>query len=161
MAGSTQGKPNAEQVKVIKHEAGPMLVVAGAGTGKTRVIVERINRLIKEGTSPKRILALTFTEKAAAEMLDRANELAGSYLLDLPIMTFNAFGESLLRRYGADVVKSQLRPNGRQRPDCFMQEHLDELKLDYFAPVSPRQPPGHTKRLFLEAQTTSHHPRSI
>ena len=55
MVGSTQGKPNAEQVKVIKHEAGTMLVVAGAGTGKTRVIVERINRLIKEGTSPKRI----------------------------------------------------------------------------------------------------------
>ncbi len=137
MAGSTQGKPNAEQVKVIKHEAGPMLVVAGAGTGKTRVIVERINRLIKEGTSPKRILALTFTEKAAAEMLDRANELAGSYLLDLPIMTFNAFGESLLRRYGADVGLSRnFVLMGDSAQIVFMQEHLDELKLDYFAPVS-------------------------
>ena len=95
-------------------------------------------------------------------MLDRANELAGSYLLDLPIMTFNAFGESLLRRYGADVVPSRnFVLMGDSAQIVFMQEHLDELKLDYFAPVSPRQPPGHTKRLFLEAQTTSHHPRSI
>lgn len=128
---------NRQQKEVVDHESGPMLVVAGAGTGKTRVIVERINRLIAEGTPPKRILALTFTEKAAAEMLDRANELAESYLLDLPIMTFNAFGESLLRRYASDIgLNRNFVLLGDSAQIVFMQEHLDKLGLDYFAPIS-------------------------
>jgi DNA helicase-2/ATP-dependent DNA helicase PcrA len=114
-----------------------MLVVAGAGTGKTRVIVERIGKLIREGAPTRRILALTFTEKAAAEMLDRANDLVGSYLLDLPIMTFNAYGESLLRRYGADIGLSRnFLLLGESAQIVFLQEHLDDLGLDYYAPIS-------------------------
>ncbi len=128
---------NPQQAEVVGHSSGPMLVVAGAGTGKTRVIVERINRLINSGVSPKRILALTFTEKAAAEMLDRANELAGGYYLDLPVMTFNAFGESLLRRHGADVgLARNFVLLGESSQIVFMQERLDDLGLEYYAPIS-------------------------
>lgn len=134
---SKQESLNEQQKEVVQHTSGPMLVVAGAGTGKTRVIVERINRLINEGTPPKRILALTFTEKAAVEMLDRANELAGTYYLELPIMTFNSFGEGLLRRYGADIgLGRNFALMGESAQIVFLREHLDELGLDYFAPVS-------------------------
>src|SRR4051812_6925400 len=94
---------NQQQYSAVNTDTGPTLVIAGAGTGKTRVIVERINRLIETGTDARRILSLTFTEKAASEMLDRVNETRGSYELELPIMTFNAYGESLLRRYAADI----------------------------------------------------------
>ncbi|HSX36688.1 MAG TPA: UvrD-helicase domain-containing protein, partial [Patescibacteria group bacterium] len=64
---------NKQQRKAINIIDGPVLVVAGAGTGKTRVIVERIEKLVERGTDPEAILALTFTEKAANEMLDRVN----------------------------------------------------------------------------------------
>ena len=131
------GGLNKQQQVVVDHTSGPMLVVAGAGTGKTRVIVERIGKLISGSTPPKRILALTFTEKAAAEMLDRANEITGGYLLDLPVMTFNAYGESLLRRYGADIGLSRnFLLLGDSAQIVFLQEHLDELGLDYYAPIS-------------------------
>jgi DNA helicase-2/ATP-dependent DNA helicase PcrA len=131
------GGLNQQQQEVVEHTTGPMLVVAGAGTGKTRVIVERIAKLISGSTPPKRILALTFTEKAAAEMLDRANDLTGGYLLDLPVMTFNAYGESLLRRYGADIGLSRnFLLMGDSAQIVFLQEHLDSLGLDYYAPVS-------------------------
>jgi len=61
---------NEEQLKAVKHKSGPVLVVAGAGTGKTRVITERIRYLIKEkNVDPQEILALTFTEKAAQEVM--------------------------------------------------------------------------------------------
>ncbi len=112
-------------------------MVAGAGTGKTRVIVERVVKLIREGNDPKKLLALTFTEKAAAEMLDRINQALDSYEIQMPIMTFNAFGESLLRRYAADIGLSRsfnLMSDSGQI--VFLRERLDELGLDYFSPVS-------------------------
>lgn len=134
MAGDSLNKAQAQAVAMGK---GPALVVAGAGTGKTRVIVERVSRLLAEGVAPKLILALTFTEKAAAEMLDRVTSLTGSYQLDLPIMTFNAYGESLLRRYAADIGLSRsFTLMGDSAQVVFLRERIDELALDYFAPVS-------------------------
>ncbi|HEX7368055.1 MAG TPA: UvrD-helicase domain-containing protein, partial [Candidatus Saccharimonadales bacterium] len=62
---------NTAQQQAVDIIDGPVLVVAGAGTGKTRVIIERVMNLLGQGISPENILALTFTEKAAAEMLDR------------------------------------------------------------------------------------------
>ena len=130
-------KLNPDQAKAVAVDNGPALVVAGAGTGKTKVIVERINRLLDAGTPPGRVLALTFTEKAAAEMLDRVNSLRGSYLLDMPIMTFNAYGESLLRRYAADIGLSRhFTLLGDSAQIVFLRERIDDLELDYFAPVS-------------------------
>src|SRR6056297_996284 len=64
---------NKAQYEAVFHTAGPALVVAGAGTGKTRTLVYRVARLIESGVSPKEILLLTFTRKAASEMLRRAS----------------------------------------------------------------------------------------
>lgn len=128
---------NDAQRKTVDHETGPALVVAGAGTGKTRVIVDRILKLIEGGVAPDNILALTFTEKAAAEMLDRVNELRGGFTFDITIATFNAFGSEILQTYAPDIG---LSPNqtllGETGQLVFLKEHLDELGLDYYAPVS-------------------------
>jgi DNA helicase-2/ATP-dependent DNA helicase PcrA len=115
---------------------GPALVVAGAGTGKTSVIVERIIRLITSGVQPEQILALTFTEKAAAEMRDRVAEASLTASLDTTIATFNGFGNDLLKQYGNEWGLSDMRLLGETGQLVFLREHFDELQLDYFAPVS-------------------------
>ena len=66
---------NAAQLKAVSAPTGPLLVLAGAGTGKTRVVISRIAQLVQRGTCPTRILAVTFTNRAAREMLSRANQL--------------------------------------------------------------------------------------
>lgn len=133
----SDGELNTAQEQAVAVDNGPALVVAGAGTGKTKVIVERIHRLLAKNTPPQRILALTFTEKAAAEMMDRVNELTRSFQLELPIMTFNAFGESLLRQYSADIgLNRNFALLGDSAQIIFLRERIDELGLDYYAPVT-------------------------
>lgn len=127
---------NDKQQAAVNITDGPALVVAGAGTGKTRVIVERITRLIASGVKPEQILALTFTEKAAAEMRDRVGEASLTAALDSTIATFNGFGNDLLKQYGSDWGLSELRLLGDTGQLVFLREHFDELELDYFAPVS-------------------------
>lgn len=127
---------NAEQRTAVETINGPLLVVAGAGTGKTRVIVERVAELINRGIDPGSILALTFTEKAAGEMLDRVNAGKTGVTLDTTIATFNRFGNSLLESYGGEYGLGRLRLLGDTGQLVFLREHLDELELDYFTPVS-------------------------
>lgn len=129
---------NDNQKAAVDHTDGPLLVVAGAGTGKTRVIVERIVRLIDNGVDRDQILALTFTEKAAAEMLDRvAERLSESYGVEIAIHTFNAFGQLLLQEFAVEIgLSSSLKLIGDDGKVVFLRERLDELDLDYFAPVS-------------------------
>ena len=127
---------NDAQRAAVEITDGPVLVVAGAGTGKTKVIVERIMQLLEQGTSPESILALTFTEKAAGEMLDRVNSARSGVTLDATIATFNGFGNDLLQAYGREWGLGTLRLMGETGQLVFLREHLDELELDYFAPVS-------------------------
>jgi len=129
---------NPAQLKAVKIGTGPALVVAGAGTGKTSVIVERIVRLVEGGQDRRSIAALTFTEKAAQEMLDRVSAtLPGSYGTDMTITTFNSFGHDLLREFAPEIgLSGTLKLLGDTGKIVFLREHLDELELDYFSPIS-------------------------
>jgi len=90
---------NPAQLDAVTTLSGPMLVLAGAGTGKTRVVTYRIARLIRNRVRPGRILAVTFTNKAAGEMRQRATELIGKRLKDEPeISTFHSLCVRILRR---------------------------------------------------------------
>ncbi|WP_114972688.1 ATP-dependent helicase [Rhodoferax ferrireducens] len=91
---------NLAQQEAVNFMHGPCLVLAGAGSGKTRVITHKIGRLIQAGMEPKRIAAITFTNKAAAEMRERAKGLIGRPAKDVVICTFHALGVRMLRQDG-------------------------------------------------------------
>jgi DNA helicase-2/ATP-dependent DNA helicase PcrA len=90
---------NAAQRRAIEHGEGPLLVIAGAGTGKTRVITERIRRLLEQDSSlaGENILGLTFTNKAAGEMLRRVKKLSGERAGGITLSTFHSFCETILK----------------------------------------------------------------
>ena len=99
---------NIAQLDAVNHLGGPCLVLAGAGSGKTRVITHKIARLIQAGLAADRIAAITFTNKAAAEMRERARQLVGKAAKDVLICTFHALGVRLLREDGKALgLKSQ------------------------------------------------------
>lgn len=91
---------NSQQRQAVKCIDGPLLVLAGAGTGKTAVITHRVGWMLKSGVQPKNIVALTFTNKAAAEMKNRIKALLpGVQSRDLFVGTFHAFGNRILRKH--------------------------------------------------------------
>src|SRR5688500_6972653 len=91
---------NPAQQEAVNYMHGPCLVLAGAGSGKTRVITHKIARLIQTGLEAKRIAAITFTNKAAAEMRERAKQLVGRQAKEVLVCTFHALGVRLLRQDG-------------------------------------------------------------
>ncbi|MGQ0766049.1 MAG: ATP-dependent helicase [Gemmatimonadota bacterium] len=91
---------NAEQAAAAGFGDGPLLVIAGAGTGKTRTLIHRVAALIDRGVQPERICVLTFTRRAAQEMLGRCEKLVGSASRRVHGGTFHATGHRLLRRFG-------------------------------------------------------------
>src|SRR5436305_11517066 len=98
---------NPAQLEAVLHPPGPMVVVAGAGSGKTRVITYRLARLIAAGDDPRRIVAVTFTNKAAGEMRERVAQLLWKRLgvpaTGLWIGTFHALSARLLRQWGQHI----------------------------------------------------------
>jgi DNA helicase-2/ATP-dependent DNA helicase PcrA len=96
---------NERQREAVRHEGGPLLVVAGAGTGKTRVIAHRLAQLIAERSiPPERIVAVTFTNRAAGEMRVRVADMVGERGSAVNIGTFHWLGHRILRRYGARSI---------------------------------------------------------
>jgi DNA helicase-2/ATP-dependent DNA helicase PcrA len=121
--------PDDRQRQAIEHVHGPMLVVAGAGTGKTTVLIKRIARLIREeGVRPEEILAVTYTENSAREMGERVRaELHGTDVSKLKTKTFHAYCNELLIRHGKgfDLLED---------PDLWilLRRRIRELNLKYF-----------------------------
>ena len=94
---------NASQYEAITATEGPLLVIAGAGSGKTRTLTYRVARLVEEGVPPSSILLLTFTRKAAQQMLQRATQLLDSRCGQVAGGTFHSFGNTILRKYASHL----------------------------------------------------------
>ncbi len=99
---------NPGQLEAVTHRDGPLLVVAGAGSGKTRTLIYRVARLIECGVPPGMILLLTFTRRASQEMLRRAEQLVGERSRSVAGGTFHSFANNVLRKWGAPLG---LKPN--------------------------------------------------
>ena len=127
---------NEEQQKAVTHGDGPLMIIAGAGTGKTTVITKRIAWLIEQGkAAPENILALTFTDKAANEMEERVDVLLPMGYVDLSISTFHAFCEKVLREHGVDIgIPQDFTVASEVDGWLFMRRHLTDFKLDYYKP---------------------------
>ena len=130
-------KLNEEQKKAVTHPHGPLLIVAGAGTGKTTVITSRLAWLIKEGlTRPEEILAITFTDKAANEMQERVDQLLPFGYLDLSIATFHAFGQRILERHGLEIgLPNDFKLLTQTEGWLLVRRHLSKFNLDYYRPL--------------------------
>src|SRR6058998_1037214 len=115
-----------EQRLAVEHGAGPLLVVAGAGTGKTHVLTARIVHLITSGAAkPHEILAVTFTERAAAEMQERVDINTPIGLNDAVIRTFHGFGDEVFREFALELGRSgELRVLSPAEQVILVREHL-------------------------------------
>src|SRR5499427_5699474 len=128
---------NQAQREAVTHEAGPLLIIAGAGAGKTTVITRRIAWLIATRRArPSEILALTFTDKAAAEMEERVDTLVPYGYADVEISTFHAFGDRLLRENALELgLTPEFRVLSRAEQVIFLRDHLFELPLSHYRPL--------------------------
>jgi DNA helicase-2/ATP-dependent DNA helicase PcrA len=140
---------NPEQLAAVLHPTGPMLVLAGAGSGKTRTLVYRVCRLIEDGVPPGRLLLLTFTNKAAREMLERVGALLGDLPGRVSGGTFHSAGHRILRRYAETLGYSP-------RFTIVDREDATELMASALAAVSPDKPERRLPRAKLLIELYSH-----
>ncbi len=131
---------NPQQRAAVNHLEGPLLIMAGAGSGKTRVLTCRIANLIAQGISPWNILAITFTNKAANEMKSRAEKLIGSPAKNIVLSTFHSFCARLLRReihvtekFNGNFAIYDVGDSKNLIKQCIME--LD-LNVDFFSNVN-------------------------
>ncbi len=131
------GGLNPDQLRAVTHGAGALLVIAGAGTGKTQVITRRIAWLIASRRArPSEILALTFTDKAADEMAVRVDQLVPYGYTDTSISTFHAFGDRIIREFALELgLPPDVRVLSRAEVVIFLREHLYEFELDLYRPL--------------------------
>ena len=127
-------KLNNEQKEAVLHNQGPLLIIAGAGTGKTTVITQRIVNIIeKKLADPEEILALTFTEKASFEMEERVDKLLDFGYLDLWISTFHSFCEKILRENALDIgLSPDFKILDQTSGWLLARQNLDKFELNYY-----------------------------
>lgn len=128
---------NQAQQEAVTHESGPLLIVAGAGTGKTTVIAKRIAWLIEtKKARVDQVVALTFTDKAAAEMEERVDKLLPLGYTDLWISTFHAFCERLLHEHALDIgVPHDFKLLTETEQWLLVRRNLDKFNLNYYRPL--------------------------
>ena len=121
---------NKEQQEAVKHMEGPLLILAGAGSGKTTMMTHRIAYMLEEGVSPYNILAVTFTNKAAGEMKDRIESLTGG-TRGMWVMTFHAMCVRILRNHG-DVLgfKNGFSIYDESDKKALLKRIVKDLKID-------------------------------
>jgi len=140
---------NSAQHSAVTHVKGPLLVVAGAGTGKTRVITAKILHLLTHEKVPSSsILALTFTEKATEEMRARVDEALPYGYEEIAIMTFHGFCDKVLRESGHEIgIDPGFRLLDQSGQWLFLRKNIIEMGLDYYRPLGN---PGKFVSVLLE-----------
>ncbi|MEE8218713.1 MAG: ATP-dependent helicase, partial [Vicinamibacteria bacterium] len=138
---------NDAQLEAVTHGEGPLLIIAGAGTGKTTVLARRIAHLIAtKRARSEEILALTFTEKAAAEMTERVDQLVPYGYTETLVSTFHAFGDRVLRESALETgLNPEFRVLSQPEQIIFLRERLFELPLRRFRPLG--DPTKHLRAL--------------
>src|SRR4051812_3343820 len=124
--------PNPKQKRAIEHELGPMLVVAGAGTGKTTVLVQRVARLVREKlATPSEVLCVTYMRNAARELKERIAAETGAAPENVQASTIHGYCDGVLRRAGQDfkhVEKEDLW--------IYLRQNIGDLDLHHFSKAS-------------------------
>ena len=128
---------NEAQQQAVTHGDGPLLIVAGAGTGKTTVVANRIAYLITEkNLTTDQVLALTFTEKAAGEMDDRVSRLLPYGYVDLWVSTFHSFAERILQAHGLEIgLPQEFKLLSETEQWMLVRQNLDRFNLKYYKPL--------------------------
>ena len=127
---------NENQKKAVLHKDGPLLVLAGAGAGKTRAISHRVAYLVNQGIEPEKILAITFTNKAAAEMRERISALLRKLSFSLGnqqpfVSTFHSLGVSMLRKSGSKIgISKNFSIFDQSDSLSLIKEAIKEFNLD-------------------------------
>lgn len=131
---------NPAQKKAVEHTDGPLLIMAGAGSGKTKVLTCKIANLLAQGVQPWNILAITFTNKAATEMRERVDRMIGEGAKDVWLSTFHSFCARFLRREieATDLYKKNFVIYDSSDSQVVIKDCLKELNLDpkQYAPNS-------------------------
>lgn len=131
-------KLNQKQKEAVCHGEGPVLIVAGAGTGKTTVITSRLAYLIRQKQAkPEEVLAVTFTEKTAEEMEERVDKLLPYGYLDLWVSTFHALARRILEEHGLEIgLPIDFKLLDETAGWLLMRQNLEKFNLDYYRPLA-------------------------
>lgn len=137
MLNPFQKNLNQAQTDAANHTSGPALIVAGAGTGKTTVLIERLNFLFESKLAePSEVLCLTFTEKGAGEMEDRALKILPMGYVELWISTFHGFCERILRERALDIgLSPDFKLLTQTEQWILIKKNLDKFDLKYYKPL--------------------------
>ncbi len=138
---------NKDQKRAVIYNKGPLLIVAGAGTGKTTVITRRIAYIIsKKWAKPSEIVALTFTEKSALEMEERVDQLVPYGFIDTQVSTFHSFASNIIKDYTIELkLPANFKVLTKTEQAIFLKENIFNLELDYYRPIS--NPISHIDKL--------------
>lgn len=128
---------NSEQVQAATHGEGPLLIVAGAGTGKTTVLTKRMAWLIEQGKAESdQLLALTFTDKAATEMEERVDRLLPLGYVNIWVSTFHSFCERVLKDWALEIgLPNDFRVLTATEQWMLVRANLEKFNLDYYRPL--------------------------